>query len=1201
VTDRTVMTRVKGDVSDFERAMMKARASVRGVREEINTTNDRTAWLAQGFMALAPAIAPLGAAAVPMLAGLSTGLFMAGTAAGVLLLSFNGMGDALDAVNEYSIAPTTDNLVKMQQALEDMGPAGAHFVMFLDSLRPVIDDLQNAGREGMFPGFEEGIESLLDRGPQVEEIIRNIAEGIGELAADGGADLASDRWTKFFDYMENDAKPIILDMGRTLGNLVLGISNVMVALDPATQDFSAGLLKFSQDFAKATANLESNQGFQEFLDYVHQMGPEVLDLFIAISNAIIQLVEAAAPIGHVLIPGLAALANVLAAIADTPLGTVFVALGAAVGIYGRAVALAEITTGKMGKTLFAEANSARKARLAWRDLGNTILYSGRSSTQIQKEMAYATETGNKTLLAQQTRALEARKSVTAYARQIGPAVAQAGLLAASLTGVAESAGLSNAATGALIGSFAGPGGAAVGGFAGLLLDMSSAADKGTDAVGRLDGVVDSSTATIKQMRDALATARTELAAMQDDTRSDDLFEYLQNSLDPDVWVEFTNLAFGAKTAEDQLAESIRKSQQEIDAAEGGPKSLGAALEGSLGPALGYTADEFDRASQSAAEFEKSLAGVNALLEKRGSLRDYAESLREFSTTLKKNGEGLNVFTEKGSENQKALDNIAGTALKYARTLRGLDRIDFLANARKQFVDAAEAAGRTRKQAEGLADDLGLIGRHPIKPKVDDSDVKKGKRSADELGNSLDKTVKLRRTKVDSSSVKKATGDVEWLDTYLDITASKPRVVHVDADTSSARSKLDSLRAAISSRMVVPVSIAAPGKMVGGYTGDGPKHEVAGLVHRGEVVIPQELVQRDRSMLWSRYGHLPGMADGGLAGSASAAGFGSGVNFGGAGLQALIIGLRDAIRAGEKAIRQETHARDKLAKKLDHERDILDKLLDAQNALSAGIQAGLSANNPLDAIPASQNPWDAGSTSQERLPSFDEIIKKIVTATFTATAFQDAEGYIGKYLTGGAFESVVASGNSDLVNAFAKFTPAQLAEYQAKYDAMTGAQKNAGSEAGAIRYDAEIADQAEIVGRLRERVTRMNQRLRDMERLVKRYEKMLEDARDTKKERQEKAEKAKKAREEKAHEDSKPSKGSRASEQREGLSSSAAGQRVAVDLGDRDPAAHMTGLRRDVQALARAISGSQDRAADKIVAGVGDAFTKGTRAGVRRAK
>jgi TP901 family phage tail tape measure protein len=52
---------------------------------------------------------------------------------------------------------------------------------------------------------------------------------------------------------------------------------------------------------------------------------------------------------------------------------------------------------------------------------------------------------------------------------------------------------------------------------------------------------------------------------------------------------------------------------------------------------------------------------------------------------------------------------------------------------------------------------------------------------------------------------------------------------------------------------------------GGYTGAGGKYEPAGIVHRGEVVIPQEYVKRDWSMLKARYGNLPGFAEGGKVG------------------------------------------------------------------------------------------------------------------------------------------------------------------------------------------------------------------------------------------------------------------------------------------------------------------------------------------------
>src|SRR5690606_635089 len=62
---------------------------------------------------------------------------------------------------------------------------------------------------------------------------------------------------------------------------------------------------------------------------------------------------------------------------------------------------------------------------------------------------------------------------------------------------------------------------------------------------------------------------------------------------------------------------------------------------------------------------------------------------------------------------------------------------------------------------------------------------------------------------------------------------------------------------------------APGGLAafadGGYTGDGGKWDPAGIVHKGEYVIPKHITERYRPVLDAlhRTGRLPGYADGGF--------------------------------------------------------------------------------------------------------------------------------------------------------------------------------------------------------------------------------------------------------------------------------------------------------------------------------------------------
>ena len=118
VSDRTVLVRLKANVSDFQRGMMSARASLKGLGDEIDTTNDRTAWLAQGILGIGPALVPLAGAAVPAIAALSTQMLVAGAAAGVAALAFNGVGDGLKELNEYQLDPSAENFSTLQLAMD---------------------------------------------------------------------------------------------------------------------------------------------------------------------------------------------------------------------------------------------------------------------------------------------------------------------------------------------------------------------------------------------------------------------------------------------------------------------------------------------------------------------------------------------------------------------------------------------------------------------------------------------------------------------------------------------------------------------------------------------------------------------------------------------------------------------------------------------------------------------------------------------------------------------------------------------------------------------------------------------------------------------------------------------------------------------------------------------------------------------------
>lgn len=316
---------------------------------QIDRFSGRLALLAKTAAVLGPALVPIGASAIPAVMALTAQLGAAAGAAGVAALAFTGLGDGLTAINDYQLEPTAENLQAMRIEMEKLGPAGAEFARFLDSLGPELQSLQFAAREGLFPGVEEGITNLLDLMPQVQTIISEIAEGMGTLAADAGADLAGPQWRDFFNYLESDARPILDDLGRTVGNFAQGFAEMIVAFGPLSRSFSGGLEDMSERFAEWAASLSGSDGFQGFVQYVREAGPQVLDLLGSMADLFVGIVTAAAPVGDAVLPALTGLVKIVTALVDSPLGPVFFTAAAALSVYSTAATVAEAATARLAK------------------------------------------------------------------------------------------------------------------------------------------------------------------------------------------------------------------------------------------------------------------------------------------------------------------------------------------------------------------------------------------------------------------------------------------------------------------------------------------------------------------------------------------------------------------------------------------------------------------------------------------------------------------------------------------------------------------------------------------------------------------------------------------------------------------------------------------------------------------------------------
>lgn len=654
--------------------------------KSIDQYSGRLSLLAEAIAVIGPAAVPLLAASVPVVGALTAGLGAAAGALGVTLLATNGLGDAFDALNEFQLEPTTENAAAMRAEFDRIGPAGEQLVRYLDSLSPVLSNLQMTARNGLFPGLEDGIDALLERVPQVRNIVASLSTTLGDLARDSGEALASGRYNDFFNYLENEAGPILSDFGRITGNIFETIANVIVALDPATQSFTDGLLDKTRELAQWSRDLGSNQSFQSFLDYIEESGPKALDFIGTFVTSLADIAQAVAPVGDVVLPVLTTVVGLLGDLAASDIGSPIFAGVAALSVYNR--------------TLLA-------------------------TQAIQKRTSTAgTLGGLGTMLGIQGLSAQADKgsrSLTSLAGAAGRAALPiAGLLIAS-SGVADGLGLTNSASLGLLGTLGGPWGIALGTATGLALDLAHANDT-------LEG-------SIKAVNDASA----------DDPLSD-LIAKRQQLVDD--FVETTTKggfsgAMGRISAylngDDVNTEAAVARIDEFIAARRELRSLDTVdpLE-ALGEYFGDLNGVVLESTSLFYDFAEAVAAAMGILDDRAALRDYEAAIDSVSASLKENGETLDVNTEKGRANQATLDDIARTGLKVADALKGDKRRTFLDGLADQLRDTSMRFGDTKKEANDFLDDLGLIGEKKVKPEVDvdtsglDAGTAKAMRTLDRL-------------------------------------------------------------------------------------------------------------------------------------------------------------------------------------------------------------------------------------------------------------------------------------------------------------------------------------------------------------------------------------------------------------------------------------------------------------------------------------
>lgn len=802
----------------FVREVDAVGRSSKGAAAEVDRLSGRMRIFFDAAAVLGPSVAPISAVAVPAVTGLASQLGFAAIGMSSLIAASQGVGDALKAVNDAALEPTAANLDKARIAMERLGPEAQEFVARFQELRPVFRDIRDAAAAGWFPGLTDALDSVERVGPRVAAIFEAIGAAGGNLVAEGASALAGPQMAEFLSFVENNAPQALDDLGRTLGNVISGLAELWMAFDPLNDDFSTWLLEASRSFAEWSEGLSRTQGFREFVDYIRTNGPRVADALVAVGDAVLQIVEALAPLGGPSLKIIETFADAIGAIADSDLGTPILAGVAALALYNRtmqaAIALQTRLTGSTALAngmasggLFgvgrAGAGGLKAAGSELRAVGQNWRYLGTSAAWGEAKQA---------------------KALTGLVK--GTAVL--GGLTVAATGAADGIGLTNTASLALMGTIAGPWGTALGGGVGAVMDLSAALDEGTSSTESFKAALTSG--DISQMQTEIEAIGTELRKVED---------------------TLSQSGIG-----DSIGDFFKIGVQGLGGALLGKELDGKAELGNRKAVLEGQVEATNRAALAQAGFSDALL-------RTGREAGFADtSLIELANSTRESSDAAWGAFDAQTRLGAAIDDVAAAAKKGKR---GLD-------------DASEGGRENRTVLSGLANDwattrLAMEANGDSAKKIERryyevrdaliaaaTKMTGSRREAIRLANQLEKPMSLVIKDKSRAAVSSAKAAIAELRRSIE---GKPitQYVNIKVNGKNVKAKVGEQGSGLGSLI---------GGSADGWTVPGPRapyrDSVLSLLAPGEEVITNRNGEADQFRADRAAGRIPAYADGGMAGA-----------------------------------------------------------------------------------------------------------------------------------------------------------------------------------------------------------------------------------------------------------------------------------------------------------------------------------------------
>lgn len=174
----------------------------------------------------------------------------------------------------------------------------------MEDLSNTWSDLSKSLEPQVVTVFANAMETLDGVIQRLEPMFTSVADAAVKLSESMQINAESDDFNTFIDFLNSTAAPMMETMTKAAGNFAMGLTNMFVAFGPLAETMAVGLENMSKSFREWTAGLSESDRFNAFIDYVVRNGPKLLGIFGGLTKGLVDMFSAFGPLAEDMLDGL---------------------------------------------------------------------------------------------------------------------------------------------------------------------------------------------------------------------------------------------------------------------------------------------------------------------------------------------------------------------------------------------------------------------------------------------------------------------------------------------------------------------------------------------------------------------------------------------------------------------------------------------------------------------------------------------------------------------------------------------------------------------------------------------------------------------------------------------------------------------------------------------------------------------------------